>query len=124
MGTKPKKASKPASAALNGNTAGAFIGDDAPKRPPAVGYSPETTAAICEQLAQGRSLRSICEQPGMPCRTTIVRWLVMHEEFRVNYHHSREVGLDHFAEGLMRKATDVAPAPHPRVGYSRVYFAV
>jgi hypothetical protein len=86
MGTKPKKASKPASAALNGNTAGAFIGDDAPKRPPAVGYSPETTAAICEQLAQGRSLRSICEQPGMPCRNTIVRWLVHDRAARTPLH--------------------------------------
>jgi hypothetical protein len=109
MGTKPKKASKPApSAVLNGNTAGAFTDAAAPKRS-AVEYSPEVSAAICERLALGKSLRSICEQPGMPCRSTIVRWLVVHEEFRLNYHHAREVGLDHFAEGLMRKATDVPP---------------
>jgi hypothetical protein len=67
------------------------------------------SAAISEQLALGKSLRSICEQPGMPCRNTIVRWLVVHEDFRLNYHQSREVGFDHFAEGLMRRATNVAP---------------
>jgi hypothetical protein len=112
MGTKPKKASKPApSVVLNGNTAGAFIGYGPPQRAPArsVEYSPEITAAICEQLAEGKSLRSICEQPDMPCRTTIVRWLVAHEDFRLNYHRAREVGFDHFAEGLMRRATDVTP---------------
>jgi hypothetical protein len=108
MGTKPKKSRRQA-AVLNGSTAGVFIDDDAPKRSPAVEYSPEIAAAVCEQLAEGRSLRSICEQPGMPCRTTIVRWLVAHEDFRLNYHQAREVGFDHFAEGLMRKATDVAP---------------
>ena len=38
-------------------------------------YTPEIAKYICEQLAEGRSLRSICDDEGMPNRSTVYDWL-------------------------------------------------
>ena len=38
-------------------------------------YTPELAAHICRELAEGRSLRSICEEEGMPGRSTVYDWL-------------------------------------------------
>ena len=38
-------------------------------------YTPELAARICRELAEGRSLRSICEEAGMPHRSTVYDWL-------------------------------------------------
>jgi hypothetical protein len=69
-------------------------------------YTPERGAEICEQMAQGKSLHSILQQPGMPDRMTVVRWLASYEDFRAIYAHAREVGLDHFAELTLAEAED------------------
>jgi hypothetical protein len=42
---------------------------------PATVYTPEIAKYICQQLAEGRSLRSICQDEGMPDRSTVYDWL-------------------------------------------------
>jgi hypothetical protein len=57
---------------------------------PRVFYSPEIAAAICAGLEQGRKLRSICADHGMPDHATVFRWLAAHPEFRTRYDRARE----------------------------------
>jgi hypothetical protein len=72
-------------------------------------YTPQLAATIFAALAEGQSLRSICENPEMPVRMTIVTWLARYPDFLDHYTRAREVGLDHFAEITLAEATDVDP---------------
>jgi hypothetical protein len=72
-------------------------------------YSTELTAVICKGLAEGKSLRSILAELGMPDRMTIIAWLAKYPDFLAHYAHAREVGLDHFAEVTLAEATNVDP---------------
>lgn len=45
---------------------------------------------ICIRLAEGESLRSICEPEEMPATSTIYRWVSTNETFREHYTHARE----------------------------------
>ncbi|RZK27891.1 MAG: hypothetical protein EOO63_12425 [Hymenobacter sp.] len=38
-------------------------------------YTKDLATYICQQLAEGRSLRSICEEEKMPARSTVYDWL-------------------------------------------------
>lgn len=38
-------------------------------------YSKEIAASICAEMAEGRSLRSICQDPDMPSLRTVFYWL-------------------------------------------------
>src|SRR5690606_8241724 len=51
---------------------------------------------ICERIADGESLRKICEDEGFPERRTIFRWLANpeHVEFRRQYALAREASAD------------------------------
>lgn len=48
-------------------------------------YLPEVAADICSLLADGESLRKVCERQGMPSKTAVFRWLAEHSEFRDQY---------------------------------------
>jgi hypothetical protein len=49
----------------------------APGRPSI--YTPELAAEICTRLCDPRSLRSVCEDPDMPDRSTVLYWVVNDE---------------------------------------------
>ena len=57
-------------------------------------YSQELADTICERLADGESLRSICRSDDMPGTTTVVRWLTDKETFRAQYAKARELQAD------------------------------
>ena len=38
-------------------------------------YTSELAAVICERLAEGETLRSICRDDKMPDKATVLRWL-------------------------------------------------
>lgn len=40
-----------------------------------VTFSQEVFDAICERIAEGESLRKICESEGMPHKSNVLRWL-------------------------------------------------
>jgi hypothetical protein len=97
---------------LSGSNMGVFKVDGPPTKRRAgrpCEYSVERTDYICAELAKGRSLHSILQEPGQPDRTTIVDWLVKFPEFSAKYAHSKEVGYDAFAEKMLARATDVPP---------------
>lgn len=66
-------------------------------------YSDELVTEICEKIADGKSLRAICREEGMPDITTIMDWLNKKPEFSQQYAHAREMQAD----GLFDQALDI-----------------
>lgn len=69
-------------------------------------YTEATVDRICGEIASGRSLRSICEDDGMPNATTVFLWLSKHEEFSKRYTRAREAQADAMLEEILTIADD------------------
>lgn len=69
-------------------------------------YTPEIAVTICGLLAEGRSLRKICDQEGMPSQSMVYRWLAGRKEFREQYAHAREVQADTLADEILDISDD------------------
>ena len=67
-------------------------------------YSKELSLEILGQLAEGKSLRKICEQKGMPAISTVLLWRLEHEEFSEQYTHARELQ----AFGILDELLDIS----------------
>lgn len=48
-------------------------------------FSQEVADRICHQMAEGRSLRSVCRDEAMPHIATVMRWIEDNESFREQY---------------------------------------
>jgi hypothetical protein len=70
-------------------------------------YTPEVGITLCVQLVEGKSLRSICRQEGMPGLSTVFQWLAAHPEFAEQYARAREAQADTLADEI----TDIADTP-------------
>jgi len=70
-------------------------------------YLPEVAADICSLLADGESLRKVCERQGMPGKATVFRWLAQHEEFRDQYAKATETRADAIFEEMFDIADNV-----------------
>lgn len=57
----------------------------APKIAPMVKFSRAIFDSICELIADGQSVREICERPGMPDRKTFNRWRKVTPELQTAY---------------------------------------
>ncbi|WP_313382820.1 ubiquitin carboxyl-hydrolase [Pantoea sp.] len=71
-------------------------------------YLPEVAADICSLLADGESLRKVCDRPGMPNKATVFRWLAQHDEFRDQYAKATETRADAIFEEMFDIADNVA----------------
>ncbi len=70
-----------------------------------VRYSPEIAARICSELEKGRTLRSVCRDPGMPDESSVRDWANNDElDFGPHYAKARDKGLDAMAEELLEIA--------------------
>lgn len=69
-------------------------------------YTPEIVLTICERLAEGRSLRAICLDDGMPALRTVFKWLEAHPEFVQQYARAREAQADVLADEIVDIADD------------------
>lgn len=69
-------------------------------------YSAEIADSICERLADGESLRTICLIDGMPSRGTVFRWLAQDDAFRDQYAHARQAQADTLADEIIDIADD------------------
>lgn len=67
-------------------------------------YSQELVDSICGELCLGRSLRSVCDDEGMPTVKTVFNWLRVHEEFLQQYAKAKEESSDAMAEDLLHIA--------------------
>ena len=71
-------------------------------------YTPELAAAVCAMIADGKSLRTIAAEPGMPGLTTIFKWLgdKGKPEFAEQYARARSSQADMMAEDILKIADD------------------
>jgi hypothetical protein len=72
-------------------------------------FSREICEEICRRIAEGETLRAICAEPGMPDRSTCIRWLEANPEFRNQYAQAREDQADALADEMLdvaRSATN------------------
>lgn len=74
---------------------------------------------ICEKIANGRSLRSICAEDGMPTTSTVCKWLIENKEFSEQYARAREKQADYFAEEIIEIA-DSAEAESAAVSKAKL----
>jgi hypothetical protein len=61
-------------------------------------YTPELAELICERLADGESVRSICESAEMPDRTTVRRWLGLNADFAAKCARAWELQADWYTD--------------------------
>jgi len=61
---------------------------------------------ICARIAEGESLRKICEDEDMPDRVTIYRWLAADPEFCNHYTRAREDQADTLADEIIAIADE------------------
>lgn len=66
---------------------------------------------ICSLIADGLSLRKVCEADDMPDKETVRRWLIADEAFRAQYARARDEQADFYADELVEIAdTEDDPA--------------
>ena len=72
-------------------------------------YDERKARAICERLMMGDSLAKICEDPRMPGKRTVFRWLADPRmvDFREMYYFSRRVAV----EALVDEIIEIADNP-------------
>ena len=69
-------------------------------------FSQEKADLICQRIAEGEALRTICRESGFPSASTVCRWLASHADFRRQYSAAREVQ----AEILLDEVLEIADA--------------
>jgi hypothetical protein len=63
-------------------------------------YKPATAAIICTQLIDGKSLRAICRQEGMPSVSTVHHWIERYEDFGYRVARARKLQAHTFVDEL------------------------
>ena len=76
-----------------------------PRKSP-VQRSQALLATICREIAEGRSLRSVCRDEGMPNLATVMRWINEDADFSRAYDVAREMRGDRFGEQVADIAQD------------------
>ena len=73
-----------------------------------------TLAVICAEMAEGKSLRSICARPDMPDKATVMRWLDEDASgtLRAMYGRAREALADEWFDERRDVAFDDADDPN------------
>jgi len=67
-------------------------------------YCPKVAGTICKRIAEGESLKSICDEKGMPNAETVRKWLHDFPAFLGNYARAREQQADHYADEMVEIA--------------------
>lgn len=77
-------------------------------------YTDDVAAAICERMADGESLRSICRDDAMPSKSSVFKWLGQHQSFADQYARALESRADSHADDLIDIADDPALDPNDK----------
>lgn len=70
--------------------------------------------AICERLADGESLRSICRDDEMPAKSTVFKWLGLIPAFADQYARARETQADSLADDIVDIADNKTLEPNDK----------
>jgi len=69
-------------------------------------FSEELVAVICERIANGESLKAICEDDEMPSQSTVFKWLSEKPDFTEKYAHARDAQADALFDDILSIADD------------------
>lgn len=69
-------------------------------------YTEEMADKICERIANGESLKAICEDEDMPSKATVFKWLSERTEFSDKYVRAREAQADALFDDILSIADD------------------
>ena len=69
-------------------------------------YTEELGDSICSELADGKSMRTVCEPDSMPDKSTVFRWIRTIEEFRDQYTRAKEESADALTDEMLDIADD------------------
>lgn len=81
-------------------------GPDNKKRGRPSSYTPELGRKICKRIADGKTLRGICREKGMPKASTVVGWTIDHEAFYEQYARARQSQAEHLFDEILEIADD------------------
>jgi hypothetical protein len=69
-------------------------------------YTPELADTICERLAMGESLRTVCKAEDMPSAATVFSWLRTKDDFLEQYEMAKQEAADALADEVLDIADD------------------
>lgn len=79
-------------------------------------FTQETADAICEHIADGKSLRSYCNQEGAPSKSAVMKWLSERPTFADQYARAREMMADSHHDDIVDISDDKTIDPaHKRL---------
>jgi hypothetical protein len=85
----------------------AEVPPESPKPPgPPTTFTQQIADLICEALAEGHSLRSICAADDMPSKSTVFKWLSEQPAFSDQYARAREAQADCLFDDILEIADD------------------
>src|SRR5579859_4642535 len=83
-------------------------------------YTREVSDLICQQLAAGRTLRSICQAEDMPSREAVRKWVLADTDgFAERYEQARMLGYETLEDEIIDLSDD-AGLSHEAVGKARL----
>lgn len=74
-------------------------------------YTQQVADHICNELAEGKSLRSICKSDKVPSIETVRNWLRTNDAFLAQYARARDEQADFYADDIIDIA-DTEPDPN------------
>ena len=72
-------------------------------------FDDKLATKICDRIADGETLRTICAEPAMPSRSTVHQWLRDYEEFQKDYAVSMKLRSDSLVDEMLDVARNVTP---------------
>lgn len=88
----------------------AIVVVEKPEPPKPIGrptiYTQELADAICEQLSEGKSLRTVCKAENMPSARSVFYWLRTYPEFLQQYTRAKEEAADALVDEMIEIADD------------------
>lgn len=70
-------------------------------------FTQEIASRICAELAEGKSLRAVCREDGMPSEATVRAWALDDVEgFAAHYTRAREIGYERLADEILEISDD------------------
>jgi len=69
-------------------------------------YNIELATKVCERLAMGKSLRTVCKDDDMPAMSTVFTWFRKHPEFTEHYEKAKQEATDAMAEEILDISDD------------------
>lgn len=77
---------------------------------PARGYDPEVGEKMCEELAAGGTLRTICEKADAPSVSTVMAWRAKNKDFSASYQIAQQTRVELWVDESVAIADKATPA--------------